>query len=206
MAYNDALFQLGMDLARGSSTAQKEDHAVSAHGAQDSNRADDTGNRDSSRTSGNQLIIDLVGAKRIDDLDHIESALKRCVESAGGTLLHVHLHRGEADEAITGVGVLSQGTISFRSWPKRKLAVVDVLGNGHTVLGHLRGTPALVENRIATSRAERALDRTREFRDPLQQTLAGLIVESHQLCHSLSSQAHVGPGTIGIIPKSAPAD
>ncbi|MCB1547835.1 MAG: S-adenosylmethionine decarboxylase [Hyphomicrobiaceae bacterium] len=130
MAFNDALFQLGMDLARGSSTAQKEDHAVSAHGAQDSNRADDTGNRDSSRTSGNQLIIDLVGAKRIDDLDHIESALKRCVESAGGTLLHVHLHRGEADEAITGVGVLSQGTISFRSWPKRKLAVVDVLGNG----------------------------------------------------------------------------
>ena len=44
------------------------------------------------RFAGTHLIIDLFGAKRLDDLKHINETLKRCVEVAGATLLHVHLH------------------------------------------------------------------------------------------------------------------
>ena len=44
------------------------------------------------RYAGTHLIIDLFGAKRLDDLKHIKETLKRCVEVAGATLLHIHLH------------------------------------------------------------------------------------------------------------------
>src|SRR5256885_16138050 len=80
MAYTDSLFQLGMDLTR-SSTAQKEDHGQSAHGAHD-DRKDYFIERDGHRYAGTHLIIDLFGAKRLDDLKHIKETLKRCVEVA----------------------------------------------------------------------------------------------------------------------------
>ena len=91
MAYTDALFQLGMDLTR-SSTAQKEDHGSSAL-AQTEDRKDYFTERDGVKCAGTHLIIDLFGAKRLDDLRHIQDTLKKCVEVAGATLLHIHLHQ-----------------------------------------------------------------------------------------------------------------
>src|SRR4051794_14669640 len=90
MAYDDALFQLGMDLTR-SSTAQKEDHGDSARVAPDE-RKDFFIERDGVRFAGTHLIIDLFGARRLDDLKYIERTLKRCVEVAGATLLDIRLH------------------------------------------------------------------------------------------------------------------
>ena len=81
MAYTDALFQLGMDLTR-SSTAQKEDHGQSALVAHD-DRKDYFIERDGVRCAGTHLLIDLFGARRLDDLKHIRETLKRCVEVAG---------------------------------------------------------------------------------------------------------------------------
>ena len=52
------------------------------------------------------------------------------------------------------------------------LRVVDLLGDGHAVLGHVRASPALVDHRIPTSGAERALHRTGQFRDAGEQRLA----------------------------------
>ena len=101
MAYTDALFQLGMDLTR-SSTAQKEDHGQSAHGAHD-DRKDYFIERDGHRYAGTHLIIDLFGAKRLDDLKHIKETLKRCVEVAGATLLHIHLHHFTPNGGVSGV-------------------------------------------------------------------------------------------------------
>src|SRR5690606_31668478 len=89
MAFNDTLFQLGMDLTR-SSPAQKED----LHASQDAHAAleDTSEDRGASRAAGRHLIIDLYGAKRLDDIGHVERTLKRCVEASGATLLHLHLH------------------------------------------------------------------------------------------------------------------
>ena len=81
MAYTNSLFQLGMDLTR-SSTAQKEDHGQAALGAHD-DRKDDFIERDGVRFAGTHLLIDLFGAKRLDDLKHIRETLKRCVDVAG---------------------------------------------------------------------------------------------------------------------------
>ena len=127
MAFNDTLFQLGMDLTR-SSPAQKEDSVEIAHVAQknDEVRKDFFQERDGVRFAGTHLIIDLFGAKRLDDLKHIERTLKHCVEVAGATLLHIHLHHFTPNGGVSGVAVLSESHISIHSWPEADYAALDV--------------------------------------------------------------------------------
>ena len=124
MAYTDSLFQLGMDLTR-SSTAQKEDHGHSAL-AQTEDRKDHFIERDGVRCAGTHLIIDLFGAKRLDDLRHISDTLKKCVEVAGATLLHIHLHHFTPNGGVSGVAVLAESHISIHSWPEVGYAALDV--------------------------------------------------------------------------------
>ena len=129
MAYTDTLFQLGMDLTR-SSTAQKEDHGQSALVAHE-DRKDYFIERDGVRFAGTHLIIDLFGAERLDDLRHISETLKRCVEVAGATLLHIHLHHFTPNGGVSGVAVLAESHISIHSWPEARYAALDVFMCGH---------------------------------------------------------------------------
>ena len=127
MAFNDTLFQLGMDLTR-SSTAQKEDHAEPARVAhtEEEDRKDYFVEREGVRYAGTHLIVDLFGARRLDDLKHVEKTLKRCVEAAGATLLHIHLHHFTPNGGVSGVAVLSESHISIHSWPEANYAALDV--------------------------------------------------------------------------------
>src|SRR5260370_38753301 len=113
-----------MDLTR-SSTAQKEDHGQSQYGAQDDRDAYFI-ERDGHRYAGTHLIIDLFGAKRLDDLKHIKETLKRCVEVAGATLLHIHLHHFTPNGGVSGVAVLAESHISIHTWPECGYAALDV--------------------------------------------------------------------------------
>jgi S-adenosylmethionine decarboxylase len=124
MAFDDTLFQLGMDLTR-SSTAQKEDHE-SARVAHTEDRKDYFVEREGVRYAGTHLIVDLFGARRLDDLKHVEKTLKRCVEAAGATLLHIHLHHFTPNGGVSGVAVLSESHISIHSWPEANYAALDV--------------------------------------------------------------------------------
>ena len=124
MAYDDTLFQLGMDLTR-SSTAQKEDlHDTTSD--THLNRKDFFIERDGVRYAGTHLIVDLFGARKLDDLKHVEQTLKRCVEKAGATLLHIHLHHFTPNGGVSGVAVLSESHISIHSWPEADYAALDV--------------------------------------------------------------------------------
>ena len=132
MAFNDTLFQLGMDLTR-SSPAQKEDLKEIARVAHDvpavlrhEDRKDYFIERNGVRFAGQHLIIDLFGARRLDDLAHIERTLKRCVAVAGATLLHIHLHHFTPNGGVSGVAVLSESHISIHSWPEAEYAALDV--------------------------------------------------------------------------------
>src|SRR4026209_1878822 len=121
----DALFQLGMDLDHGSSTAQTEEKLSRCPSDQEG-RKDFFCERDGVRYAGTHLIIDLVRAKRLDDLEHIEQTLRRCVEVAGATLLHIHLHHFTPNGGVSGVAVLAESHISIHSWPEAHYAALDI--------------------------------------------------------------------------------
>ncbi len=143
-----ALFQLGMDLDPDSSTAQgaiTTDARAPVTGA----RAPVTGarvpatdaqpgapateerrdfyiERDGVRYAGTHLLVDLWGAERLDDLAHVEATLRDCVEAAGATLLHIHLHHFTPHHGISGVAVLAESHISIHTWPETGYAALDV--------------------------------------------------------------------------------
>jgi S-adenosylmethionine decarboxylase len=81
--------------------------------------------RNGVRCAGVHLIVDLHGAKRLDDLDHIETTLRRCVEAARATLLHIHLHHFQPN-GVSGVAVLAESHISIHTWPDAGYAALDV--------------------------------------------------------------------------------
>jgi S-adenosylmethionine decarboxylase len=75
--------------------------------------------------AGHHLIIDLWGAQHLDDIDHVDATLRRCVEAAGATLLHMHLHPFQPT-GVSGVAVLAESHISIHTWPERDYAALDV--------------------------------------------------------------------------------
>ena len=77
------------------------------------------------RCAGVHLIIDLHGAERLDDLEHIETTLRRCVEASRATLLHIHLHHFQPN-GVSGVAVLAESHISIHTWPDANYAALDV--------------------------------------------------------------------------------
>lgn len=76
--------------------------------------------------AGRHLIVDLLGATGLDDLALMERALRDCVRLAGATLLHIHLHRFEAQGGISGVAVLAESHIAVHSWPESGYAAFDL--------------------------------------------------------------------------------
>jgi S-adenosylmethionine decarboxylase len=137
---SDALFQLGMDLDARHAGAQRSTtqtevrfdagailrpvSETAARAAADDGRADRFVMRDGKASAGTHLIIDLYDAVRLDDLAHIEAAMRDCVEQAGATLLHMHLHRFEP-HGVSGVAVLAESHISVHTWPERGYAAFD---------------------------------------------------------------------------------
>jgi len=87
--------------------------------------------RHGKRGAGVHLIIDLHGARRLNDIDHIDTVLRRCAEAAGATLLHVHLHRFQPD-GVSGVAVLAESHIAIHTWPEAGYAALDVFMCGKT--------------------------------------------------------------------------
>jgi S-adenosylmethionine decarboxylase len=122
----NALFQLGMDLGT-PSTSRKEDSAIVSPAPVAAEARDDHFVvRNGVRCAGVHLIVDLYEAERLDDLDHIEAALRRAVVAAGATLLHVHLHHFEPNGGVSGVAVLAESHISIHSWPEASYAAIDI--------------------------------------------------------------------------------
>jgi S-adenosylmethionine decarboxylase len=127
----NALFQLATGLGT-PGTARKEDVAIAkapvaaAAAATSEERADHFVVRNGVRCAGAHLIVDLYGAERLDDVDHIEEALRHCVDAAGATLLHIHLHHFEPNGGVSGVAVLAESHISIHSWPEANYAAADI--------------------------------------------------------------------------------
>ena len=82
--------------------------------------------RNGLRYAGSHLIIDLWDGEHLDDVGVIELALRRAVQAAGATLLHLHLHEFGSGGGVSGVAVLAELHISIHTWPERGYAAIDV--------------------------------------------------------------------------------
>jgi S-adenosylmethionine decarboxylase len=82
--------------------------------------------RDGKEFAGTHIIIDLWQASRLDELAHMESAMREAVKVCGATLLHIHLHHFTPSGGISGVAVLAESHISVHTWPERDFAAFDV--------------------------------------------------------------------------------
>ncbi len=76
--------------------------------------------------AGTHLILDLWGARHLDDLKRIDLALRDSVKVAGATLLHIHLHHFTPNGGVSGVAVLAESHISVHTWPERNYAAFDI--------------------------------------------------------------------------------
>ncbi|MBL8671205.1 MAG: adenosylmethionine decarboxylase [Alphaproteobacteria bacterium] len=92
--------------------------------------------------AGTHLIVDLWGAKKIDDVQYIEDAFKRAVTACGATLLHINMHHFSPNNGVSGVAVLAESHISIHTWPECGYAAIDIFmcGNAqpHKAIGVLR--------------------------------------------------------------------
>ena len=115
--------------------------------------------RNGLRYAGSHLIIDLWEAEHLDDIGVIELALRRAVQAAGATLLHLHLHEFTPNGGVSGVAVLSESHISIHTWPERGYAALDVFMCGaaepHKVVPILRH--AFKPRRVAISEQMRGV-------------------------------------------------
>jgi S-adenosylmethionine decarboxylase len=84
------------------------------------------------RCAGAHLIVDVYGGQRLDEISHVDATLRRCVEVAGATLLHVHLHHFDENGGVSGVAVLAESHISIHSWPEHDYAALDIFMCGDT--------------------------------------------------------------------------
>jgi len=117
-------------------TARKEDRktrlkvasptpAVAAPDLSSDERNDHFAVRNGVRCAGVHLIVDLHGAQQLDDIEHIEATLRRCVAASRATLLHIHLHHFQPS-GVSGVAVLAESHISIHTWPEAGYAALDV--------------------------------------------------------------------------------
>lgn len=128
---DNSLFPLGIDLVK-PSTSQKEDETTRPSQDGTDGRDDHLIVRNGVKCAGAHLIVDLYGGSRLDDLEHVERTLVDCVEAAGATLLHIHLHHFDENGGISGVAVLAESHISIHSWPEHDYAALDVFMCGDT--------------------------------------------------------------------------
>ncbi len=125
-------FQLGIDLdvkpvdVKPSKSQAEAAHAAFVSGPLQEDTDDHFVTRDGMTFAGTHLLVDLWGANRLDDLEYVEKALRKAVEAAKATLLHIHLHHFTPNGGISGVAVLAESHISIHTWPERRYAALDV--------------------------------------------------------------------------------
>jgi len=123
MTGQNALLRVGKETPL--TAAKKVSHVAVVKHVEAKDRDDHFAVRKGVRCAGVHLIIDLHGACGLDDIDLIEATLRRCVDVAQATLLHIHLHHFHPN-GVSGVAVLAESHISIHTWPDAGYAALDV--------------------------------------------------------------------------------
>jgi len=110
--------------------------------------------------AGLQLVVDLFDASKLDDEALMRQTLLRCVAAAGARLLHIHLHRFEANGGLSGVAVLAESHIAVHTWPEAHYAAFDIFmcGQARPQLAVEVLQAAFSPQRIAVRELRRGVD------------------------------------------------
>jgi len=128
----NALLRSGKGLATPSTARKNVAHVAVVMPACAEGREGHFAVRNGVRCAGVHLIVDLHGAEGLDDIGLIEATLRRCVEAAQATLLHIHLHHFHPN-GVSGVAVLAESHISIHTWPDSRYAALDVFMCGKAI-------------------------------------------------------------------------
>ncbi len=104
-------------------------HGIPAHIQAETQGHDQTDyfvEKDGAVFAGSHILVDLWGARNLDDQDFIERALRTAADACGATLLHIHLNQFTSSGVLSGVAVLAESHISVHTWPERGFAAFDV--------------------------------------------------------------------------------
>jgi len=123
MTGHNALLRVGKESS--AIAAKKVSHVAVVKPVETPERDDHFAVRNGVRCAGVHLIVDLHGASGLDDIDLIDRTLRRCVDAARATLLHIHLHHFHPN-GVSGVAVLAESHISIHTWPDAGYAALDV--------------------------------------------------------------------------------
>lgn len=81
--------------------------------------------------AGRHLIIDFWGVKALNNIASIETILRKAIQAANATLLHIHLHHFTPNGGVSGVAVLAESHISIHTWPEHGYAALDIFMCGN---------------------------------------------------------------------------
>jgi len=94
---------------------------------------------------GKHLIIDLHGARHLDDMSLMKAAIHDIIKQTSTTLLFENFHHFHPS-GITGIACLAESHISVHTWPEQNFAAFDVFMCGKaqpelaiTILKHYFG-------------------------------------------------------------------
>ncbi|MCA1458801.1 adenosylmethionine decarboxylase [Bradyrhizobium sp. BRP22] len=94
-------------------------------------------------TGATHLLIELWGAKNLDDPAIAEDAMRKAIRAANATLLHLHVHEFCPGYGISVIALLAESHMTLHTWPERSYAAVDVFVCGNN--DPASAVPVLVE-------------------------------------------------------------
>ncbi|MGL3104274.1 adenosylmethionine decarboxylase [Bradyrhizobium sp. BR 1432] len=89
------------------------------------------------------MIVDLWGAKNLDDPTIAEDAIRKAIRAARATLLHLHVHKFCPGHGVSAIALLAESHIALHTWPERSYAAADIFVCGNSDPGS--ALPILVE-------------------------------------------------------------
>jgi len=100
---------------------------------------------------GTHVLIDVRGAKRLDEPAHLEAVLRRASDTAGATILQSHFHHFGENMGVTGVLMLAESHISIHTWPEFDFAALDIFMCGNT---QIDAAVAVIEGAFASAQID----------------------------------------------------
>ncbi|MFB6463955.1 adenosylmethionine decarboxylase [Bradyrhizobium tunisiense] len=94
-------------------------------------------------TGATHMLIELWGAKNLDDPDLAEDAIRKAIHAASATLLHLHVHKFCPGNGVSAIALLAESHMTLHTWPERSYAAVDVFVCGDS--NPASAVPVLVE-------------------------------------------------------------